>query len=667
MKLAHYIISSLIFLAPFTLSFAQEVEFNKSNFNNSDAFKEAMKEIKQGDALYFRFRYEEALQHYMKAQNFNPKSSELNAKIGNCYLNSADKAKATPYLEEALKLKNDLDGFYVFLLAKAYHLENRFDEAIKTYKDAEQRGSKVNPTGIDDVPKRIKECENGKKLIGSPVNVTLENLGSAINTSAEEYVPVINADESVMFFTSRRISTTGGQIDPQIGDYYEDIYYSEKEDGEWSQAINLGNPVNTDRHDATVGLSIDGQKLLIYRDDSKGRGNIMISEQKGKTWSDPVALPSPINSKNRETSACFSYDGKKIYFVSDRPGGEGGKDIYVSELQDDGKWGEAKNLGNAVNTPYDEDAVFLHPDGKTLYFSSKGHNSMGGYDIFKTTLQNGKWTKPVNLGYPINTSDDDVCIVLTASGEYGYYTSIRPEGFGKRDIYRISFLDEIERIKNQPKLTLLKGIIYDSKTKAPIEATIEVFDNDSNKVVATFSSNSETGKYMISLPSGRNYGINVDAKGYIFHSENVNLPEYAGFEEKVNDIGLQKIEVGAKVVLKNIFYDYGKASLRSDSYNELDKLVKLITQNPKLRVEISSHTDSRGSAAYNKDLSEKRAQSCIDYLVSKGISRDRLIAKGYGKEQPVIFDDEIALFDSEDLREQAHQLNRRTEFKIIGN
>lgn len=663
------IIATILGVLAVCFATAQEVTFDKSNFkDDKSGFKSAMKSFKQGDGYYFAFRYEEALEHYMKAQEFNDKSSELNAKIGNCYLNSADKKKATPFLERAVTLNSDLDGFYLMLLGRAYHYELLFDEAIAMYQKANRKGSKINPEGVEDISHYIRQCENGKKLVKKPVNVELENLGEAINTPAEEYVPVISADESVMFFTSRRASTTGGQIDPKIGDYFEDIYTAEQIDSVWQPAVNIGKPINSERHDATVGLSVDGQKLIIYRDDKRGRGNLMTSEQKGSDWSDPKPFPSPINSKHQETSACFSYDGKKIFFVSDRPGGQGGKDIYYSELQDDGSWGEEKNLGSTINTQYDEDAVFLHPDGKTLYFSSKGHNSMGGFDIFKSQQKkNGTWTKPENLGYPINTTDDDVSIVLTASGQYGYFTSIRPEGFGKRDIYRIAFLDEIERIKNQPKLTLMKGIIKDSKTGEPIEATIEIYDNDSNKVVFSSTSNSETGKYIVSLPSGRNYGINVDAPGYIFHSENINLPEDAAFEEKVKDIGLQKIEVGAKVVLKNIFYDYGKADLRSDSYNELDKVVKLINQNPKLKIEISSHTDSRGGAAFNNKLSLERAQSCVNYLLSKGVPKERMIAKGYGKEQLMITDDEIALFPTEEEKEKAHQLNRRTEFKVIGN
>jgi outer membrane protein OmpA-like peptidoglycan-associated protein/tetratricopeptide (TPR) repeat protein len=650
------------------LANAQDVIFNKANFKNDpDGLKTALKELSDGDRFYIKSIHSQALEHYLKANSFNENNSELNAKIGHCYLRSATKEKAITYLEKAQKLNPNIDGYFIVLLGKAYHVNNRFDDAIKIFRTAQSKTSKVNPQEMENIKKYIEECSYAKKLVAAPVNVKIRNLGNKINTEAEEYVPVITADESTIIFTSRRSSTLGGNLDNNLGDYYEDIFVAEKVDGKWTEAANIGAPINSERHDATVGLSIDGQKLLIYRDDEKGIGNILISEKKGNTWSEPEKLPSPINSKYQETSACFSYDENSIYFVSDRPGGIGGKDIFVSKKQKDGSWGEPENLGNIINTPYDEDGVFLHPDGKTLYFSSKGHKTMGGYDIFKSVNNKGKWSKPENLGYPINTSDDDVCFVLAASGENGYFTSIRPEGKGKRDIYKVTFLDEIENKKNQPKLTLLKGAVLDGKTNLPVGSKIEIFDNTKNEVVANYESNSVTGNYILSLPAGRNYGISVKADGYLFHSEHFDIPDTAAFMEIIKIVYLQKLEVGAKVVLKNIFYDYGKATLRSESYNELAKVIELLQQNPKLKIEISSHTDSRGGEAFNNKLSEDRAKSCVDYLLQKGVNTDKLIAKGYGKQQLLITDDQILKLLTEEEKENAHQQNRRTEFKILSN
>ncbi|MBL4594449.1 MAG: OmpA family protein [Flavobacteriales bacterium] len=425
----------------------------------------------------------------------------------------------------------------------------------------------------------------------------------------------------------------------------------------------MGKPVNQENHDATVGLSLDGQKLFIYRFTKKNDGDIFVTERKGTKWSNPIPLPEPINSKYQETSACYSPDGNTIYFVSNRPKGEGGKDIYKATKNKDGVWGDAKNLGTTVNTLENEDAVFLHPDGKTLYFSSEGHTTMGGYDIFKTVLNKGKWSEPESIGYPINTSDNDLFFVLTASGDYGYYASVKASGQGKRDIYRVSFIDQI----NKPKLTLLKGIISDKKTGALLEATIEIYDNEEDKLVGTFKSNSATGKYMVSLPAGRNYGISVKKKGYLFYSENFNIPSDAAFQVVEKNVKLDKLEVGKKVVLKNIFYDYNAVNLRASSYNELNKVIELLNNNPKMKIELSAHTDSRGGDAYNNKLSQARAQSCVDYLIGKGVDKSRLVAKGYGEKQLIVTDAEIEKLTSEVAKEDEHQKNRRTEFKIIEN
>ncbi len=655
---------SIIVLTSNLLVSQNNIEFNKSNFKSDpNGFKEAYKSLQEGDYKYNTFFYSDALKNYLKANKFNPNNTELNAKIGDCYMHSSDKSKASDYFKKAFLLSSDLDGYYYFMAGKSFHVSNNFDEAIKYYKLAKDKKSKIDVGIENQSDKKIKECDYAKNLIKTPLNVKIENLSSAINTEHHEYVPVITADESELFFTSRRPETVGGQIDNGIADYFEDIYYTKLENGEWKEAENMGKPVNSDLHDATVGLSLDGQKLIIYRDTKKENGNIFVTQRNGNSWGEPEPLPEPINSKDKETAACYSPDGNTIYFVSDRNGGIGGKDIYKSTKDKDGNWGEAENLGTAINTTENEDAVFIHPDGKTLYFSSKGHPTMGGYDIFKSTYESEKWSTPENIGYPVNSADDDVCFVLTASGEYGYYTSIKIDGKGKRDIYRVSFLDEI----NKPKLTLLKGTVVDRKTNEPLFAKIELYNNTDDKLVGTFESNSATGKFMVSLPAGKDYGISVKSTGYLFYSENFNIPDNAAFQQVEKLVKLDKLEVGKKVVLNNIFYDYNKATLRTSSFNELNKVIELLNANPKMKIELSAHTDSRGGNAYNEKLSQARAQTCVDYLVSKGIDKGRLIAKGYGETQLVVTDAEIEKLTSELAKEEAHQKNRRTEFKIVEN
>jgi outer membrane protein OmpA-like peptidoglycan-associated protein len=323
----------------------------------------------------------------------------------------------------------------------------------------------------------------------------------------------------------------------------------------------------------------------------------------------------------------------------------------------------------------------MHPDGVTLYFSSKGHNTMGGYDIFKTSFVNGKWKTPENLGYPINGPDDDVFFVVGGSGNRAYFASAKQGGFGDKDLYRITFLgpekepllntqDQLIAAIAKPvnnlkienavdlklaKLTLLKGKVHDSKNNDALEAAIDLIDNDKNTIVATFKSNSSTGKYLVTLPSGKNYGISVKREGYLFHSENFNLPENADFQEFDLDVALKKIEIGSTIVLRNIFFDSDKSTLKPESANELERLIKLLKDNPNLKIELASHTDSDGSEEYNLKLSDNRSASVVAYIIDKGISSARLVAKGYGETKPI----------AENETPQGKQKNRRTEFKIL--
>jgi len=331
----------------------------------------------------------------------------------------------------------------------------------------------------------------------------------------------------------------------------------------------------------------------------------------------------------------------------------------------------------------------MHPDGKTLYFSSMGHTSMGGYDIFKTVYnaETNTWSTPGNLGYPVNSADNDVFFVISASGKHGYYTSISGnDSKGLRDLYMITFLgpekpmvlnnednllaEATAPIKEtviapevqvkEAQLTILKGVISDFLSKAPLDAEIEIVDNTANMTIATFKSNSETGRYLVSLPAGKNYGIAVKKDGYLFHSENFDIPNTAAFQEVEKDIELKQLSVGSKIVLRNIFFDLDKATLRPESTAELTRLTKLMNDVPTLKIELGGHTDSRGSDTYNQQLSEKRAKAVVDYLTGKGISADRLKSAGYGETQLV-----NGCSNGVNCTDEEHQLNRRTEFKVL--
>lgn len=498
--------------------------------------------------------------------------------------------------------------------------------------------------------------------------VQIHFTGKELNSPYADYAPVINADASVMYFTSRR-PATGKEKKKGIAGM-ENIYFSSfnKETGKWSESRMLPSPVNfSGRFNSAVALSNDGQRLFLYRDDKFGNGDIYESVLQGDIWSEPQPLPEPINSEHHETSVTLSPDGNTIYFVSNRPGGKGGLDIWYCTKTKYGKWSQAKNSGAVINSADDEEAVFLHPDGKTLYFSSRGHKGLGGYDIFYTTLKSKKWTNPVNLGPVINTSNDDVYFVVEANGQTAYYASIREDGTGEKDIYKVTFVFPDNNKKNTAQLTLFKGKVLDKLNQQPLESDIELIDLETGEQITMLKSNSATGAFMLSLPAGKNYAINVKKQGYLFYSENFNIPLGDEYKEVHKIVLLDQLKAGAKIVLKNIFYDYDKATLRPESKSELDRLYELLVKNPDLKVELSAHTDSRGNDEYNLNLSQNRAQSCVDYLISKGISEGRIVAKGYGEEQPFIKEEEINNMNSETEKESAHQQNRRTEIKIISN
>lgn len=707
-----------------TLSFAQKnVLFEKDNFpNKKSEFKDARDNYKDGKKLYLQGLeiYQAVLNEYIqehkvmpdsrreyqlkevtdifsqalplleKAQAFNPDNADLNWMIGFIKFDmKAQNDECIKYMEKAYQLdpKVDIQGQILYDLAWAYQLHYRWDDAIKfygLYKTFLQTIKETPPLQYEDVDKKLSECNTGKKLMATPQRVFIDNIGPHVNSAFADYSAYISTDESTLFFTSRRKYKENQKQDGQDGSYFEDIYMCTKKNGEWSDPVNMGSPINKEEsHDATAGLSPDGTSLYIYEDNGsskKADGNVYVSHLQGAAWSKPEKLNKYINSEDKETTVTQSYDGNTLYFISNRPGGLGFGDIYTSKKDAKGNWGPAVNVGAPLNSKYGEEGLFMIPDGKTLYFSSRGPGSMGGYDIFKTVYENGKWSAPENLGYPVNSPDDDVYFAISGSGRRGYYASAKEGGYGEKDIYVITFLgpekpfaynseDNLiasqqeaikakiaEAVEIKPvSLTILKGTIADAFTKKPLEASLELVDNVKNEVIATFKSNSSTGKYLVTLPSGKNYGIAVKAEGYLFHSENFDIPLASGYQEVVKDVELKNVAVGSIIVLKNIFFDFDKATLRPESTNELERLIKLLNDLPTLKIEIGSHTDSKGSDDYNMKLSQARSESVVGYLISHGIAKDRLQAQGYGETKPI---------DTNDT-DEGRQNNRRSEFKIL--
>lgn len=717
MRVLRHIITSITLSLITLQAFSQsDVPFDKKLFESQkDAFKAAEKEWKTGEDLFSegRGQYKNALKHYMEAYKFNPDYSLLNYRIGMCYIMTIHKEKSVPYFEKAYKLNPQVSGDILLELGMSHHYNEDWDEAIKWYKKYEQYlmsgKTKKNANEINmqiaKFEKKIQECKYGKEFSAKPIRVFIDNIGGTINSPYPDFGVTMSADESILMITSRRPGSFGSKElsekdlkkEHAEEDYNEDIFVSYKNaKGEWSQPVNMGKPINEDGHDATVSLSADGQSLIMYKSD--GGGGLYETHLDGDKWSKPKILDKQINTSHHESDAAYSVDRKKLYFVSNKPednlgfadpayGGAWTHDIFYCEWDEDKeRWGEAKNVGPTLNTKYNEAGVFLHPDGKTMYFSSQGHTSMGGYDIFKSEYNEDTdtWSEPVNIGYPVNGADDDVFFVRSANGRKGYYASIHDDGYGEKDIYVITFLGPekqvilasednlLANVANpisekiiEPKvevlhsaMTILKGKIMDALTKEPVEAEIELVDNTKNKVVAVFKSNSATGKYLVSLPAGRNYGIAVKHPDYLFHSENFDIAKTAEYQEVEKDVYLKKIAVGSKIVLKNIFFDFNKATLRPESTNELERLIQLLKDVPGLKIEIGGHTDSKGSDSYNQTLSEQRAQAVVTYLTDKGgISKSRLEFKGYGEKEPIATNE----------TDEGRQLNRRTEFKITAN
>jgi len=669
------IILTLIILFTVQIINAQNVEFDKNTFkHDKNGLKEAQKAIKEGDIYFNNEEYYLALKSYKKAYNFNSNNAKLNFKIGRTLL-AEEPYNALTYMVKAHQLYNSVDPKIFYYLGLAYQNNGKFDEAINNYNNYRPLILPTDKGEFEEIRKRLEECKTGNELVKNPARAFVTNV-KELNTQYMEHSPVISADESVMLFTSTRAGSVGGIMDPRRQDYDEDIYISTKEKGKWSAPVNIGDPINTKSFDATVGLSADGQSLLVFRD-----GSLHISKLRGNKWNKPESISKEINAYY-VTSASFANNDQMLYFVSDRPNGIGGTDIWYSIKDKKGKWQMPVNLGAQVNTPYDEESPFMHPDGRTLYFSSKGHNTMGGYDIFKTVKQDdGTWSKPENLGHPINTPYDDLAFVLSASGRNGYLSSRREGGEGRHDIYMVTFLgpekpmilsneDNLLASFNQSitdnamektvelktiRLTVVKGVIFDAITSKPIEAEIEVVDNEKNEVVFCSISNSATGRFLVSLPSGKNYGLAVKADGYLFHSENFNIPGATAYQEIEKEIRLNNIKKDVKIVLRNVFFDTGLAILKTESYPELNRLAGVLKDVPTLRIEISGHTDNTGSATTNNTLSKNRAKAVVDYLIAQQIDSGRLLFEGYGPTQPI----------ADNKTADGRQQNRRVEFKVL--
>ena len=652
-----------------------------------EGFVEAWKNVQAGNGFFDAGKgtYDLARDQYLLAYQYNSEHPVLNYKIGVCYLFTDNKYEALSYLRKAYDKYPDLHPEINYHLGRAYHLVLEFDKAIEHYAKFREKAVDLgNVTGAIEVDKRVIECNNGKKIIEEPYRVIIANLGDSINSVYDDYSPVFTRQDSVLYFTSRRFHTRRNKRSPYDNKYFEDIYVSELlEDGKWSGAQPLPGKVNTSGNDAIAGAAPDGKTLYIYNGKSNS-GDILISDwnPKKNVWKRPGKISSRLRSDQAEGSVFFTQTGDTIYFISaDEKLTQGGKDIMISVRDSKGRWRDPENLGSLVNSKYNEEGIFLTPDGKEMFFSSQGHNSMGGYDVFYTYKQDdGTWADPENIGYPVNTPDDDLFFRLSANGKHAYYSSIREGGVGAKDIYKITFLGSEKElmILTEDILTAalpdtlkkgfftmpeeisidsfyyLKGKVTDKETGEPLLAKLEFIDIDNSVVIATALS-ADSGNYSVRFPAPRTYGVEIVVKDYLFYLDIVDLSKEASDEVTIKDFQLEKIQVGTKVVLENIYFETGKAILKPESFKQLDQVIEFMESNETLRMEISGHTDNTGSMKVNSKLSEDRAKAVVDYLTGKGIAMDRLEWKGYAYTQPIAPNDTA----------EGRAKNRRVEFKIL--
>ncbi len=502
----------------------------------------------EGNKLIYEGNWPMALLYFQEAYKTDSAIANVNYKVGLCLLNSASHKKESlrflrkssqnvtrNYDPEAFQEKKAPEIAFYYL-AQSYHYNYQFDSAIMYFQSFKAILADRDPELTKDIDTRIGWCNNAKEFMATPLGITITNMGDSINTQFPEYGAVMSVDEQTIYFTSRR---SGDQMID--GSYYEDILTCDrKQDGTWTSARPISLYINSPTNEATISLSTDGQVLFLYRDDNGG--DIFTSTTLNGEWQYPVPLGSDINTRYWETHATMSADGNTLYFVSDRPGGFGGRDIYRCVKLPNGKWSKALNLGPKINTAQDEDAPFIHPDQHTLFFSSKGHKSMGGFDIFFASKddESGVWSEPTNMGYPINTPDDDVFYMTSADGKRAYFSSVREGGFGEKDIY----VAELQQTVIQA-LTLLKGRIYNADGK-PLEQKVEINVSNSlnGEIIGVYRPNTRTGNFTIILPTGGTYLISYVVDGKEYANEVIDVPAGSEFTTIDRSIDLRDLVLG---------------------------------------------------------------------------------------------------------------------------
>jgi outer membrane protein OmpA-like peptidoglycan-associated protein/tetratricopeptide (TPR) repeat protein len=613
---------------------AQESAIRKAQQN----FDDAQKSLQSRD-------YESAIKSLGDAVQADPAFQLAYVQLGDVYRLKRDFASSKFNYQKAITLSG------AGTAARVYYSLGDVELKTGDYENAGKhfRFFKENYKGKDQdllmkTDKYIRDCDFSVTAIKNPEKYQPVNLGDAINSRDREYFPALTADGSSLIFSR----TVNGN---------EDFYVSHKTaDKKWTAAVPLSNKINTQQNEGAQSISPDGMYLFFTgcnREDGFGSCDLYVSHKNGKDWDKPFNLGAVVNSSSWDSQPAVTPDGNTLYFVSNRPGGMGGYDIWKTTLNTEGEWSKPVNLGPDINTAFDETTPFIHPDGKTLYFSSNGWPGLGNMDIFYSRAQeNGNWGKPVNMGYPINTFSEETGLMVTPDGSMGMFSSILKDGFGDMDIYSFNLPVAAKPLP----ITYVKGIVRDKETRNFLEAKVQVVDLKTKESKFNDFTSKDNGEFLAVMPLGSTYAFNAIADGYLFYSDNFELNTAAAGRPYVLEIYLEKLKPGGNVILKNVFFDTNKFELLPASLTELTNLLQLMQANVTIRIEIQGHTDNAGNAADNQKLSVQRAKAVYDYLVTHKIEAQRLSFKGFGSTVPVAKNDTA----------EGRQKNRRTSFVITG-
>jgi hypothetical protein len=629
------------------LCFTSLVTFSQGLHTSSN---KALKVYKDGVASYDYLDYIKAESEFKEAISIDNNFYEAHLMLGELMSKQNRYSEASSSYRSAIRIDSMFFKPVFFNLANAEMMSGDYFNALIHFNVYQvQDGMSASNKSV--AAKRIINCEFALEAIKNPVPFNPLNVGTGINTTDDEYWPSITADGHTLMFTRQPNVINNPKF---AGAVQEDFYISNFSANNWQKAINAGAPLNSVQNEGAQSISSDGSFMFFTacnRSSGLGSCDIYFSAFRNGKWSEPSDLGSPVNSNKWESTPSISADGKTIFFSSSRSGGFGGKDIWLSRLNKKNLWAEPVNLGSEINSEGDEISPFIHFDGKTLYFSSDGKPGMGAFDLFMTRMnEDSTWSVTKNLGYPINTYNDEMGLIIEAGGQKAYYSSTRDKLKGK-DIFTFNLYESAR----PNAVSYMKGKVYDKETGKLLKADYELINLSTGKIIIK-NSTDESGSFLVCLPSGYNYGINVSKPGYLFYSENFMFEgKHTVTQPYVKKIILNPTKVGEKMLLANVFYEVDSWELKNESMSELNNLVALLTENKNMVMEIGGYTDATGSGQYNMVLSEKRALSVVNYLIKNGISSGRLKYKGYGNSSPL----------GDNVTTEGRKLNRRTEAKII--